>query len=103
MSRTGLFVKLKIKEGQRDAMLKAFEHAIENVQNEPGTLGYLAHADNKDENVVWIYEQYPDRAALDAHSSADWFKAFGPTLGQYLDGRPEMHMTTLYGGKGSPA
>jgi quinol monooxygenase YgiN len=103
MSRTGIFVKFTAKAGQRDELVKALQTAIDNVENEPGTLVYLVHTDNKDENAVWLYEQYPDRAALDAHSSADWMKSFGPTLGPLLEGRMEMHLATLVGGKGAPA
>ncbi len=100
MSKVAVWVKLPIQPGKRDDAVAAIQVAIDNVQSEDGTLLYLLHTDPKDEEVVYFYEMYTDQDALVAHSSAEWFKAFGPTLAPFLAGRPEMQFLAPVSGKG---
>lgn len=100
MSKVGVWVKLDIQPGKRDEAVAAIQTALDAVQSEPGTLLYILHADASDENVLYFYELYTDQDALVAHSTADWFKAFGPTLAPFMAGRPSMQFIAPLGGKG---
>ncbi len=78
----------------------AFQVAVDNVQSEADTLVYILHEEEADPDALFVYELYTDQAALIAHSSADWFKSFGPTLAPFMAGRPEMHFLAPVTGKG---
>jgi quinol monooxygenase YgiN len=100
MSKVGVWVKLEVQPGKRDEAVAIIQEALEAVKGEEGTLVYVVNADAADENVLYFYEVYTGQDALVAHSSADWFKAFGPKLGPVLAGRPAMSFLSPLGGKG---
>ena len=100
MSKVSVWVKLELQPGKRDEAVAIIQEALQAVQAEDGTLLYLLHVDDKDENALYFYEMYTDGDALTAHGTSDWFKVFGPKLGPVLAGRPEMQMLTPVGGKG---
>ena len=100
MSKVAVWVRVPLKPGTRDDAVAAIQVAIDNVQSEDGTLLYLVHTDAADEDAVFFYELYADSDALTAHSTADWFKAFGPTLAPFLAGRPSMQLLSPIKGKG---
>lgn len=72
----------------------------DNVQGEDGTLLYILHAEDVDADALLCTSCTLTEAALIAHSSADWFKTFGPTLAPFMAGRPEMHFLAPVAGKG---
>ena len=100
MSKVAVLAKLKSAPGKRAELVQAFQFALDNVQNESGTLTYILHEDVKDEDGLWFYEIYSDQAAFEAHGSADWFKELGPKVGPLMGGRPELIMLNPVGGKG---
>lgn len=100
MSKISLIVKLPAAPGKGAELAKAFEFAIENTMNEPGTRYYIVNQDTSDADSIWIYEMYDAQSDLDAHMGADWFKEFGGKLAGLLGGKPEMHFLTPVSGKG---
>ena len=52
------------------------------------------HEDQAEADVMWVYEEYTDQAALDSHGSSDAMKALGGSIGPFLAGRPELVFTT---------
>jgi quinol monooxygenase YgiN len=100
MSKVSVWVKLDVQPGKRDEAVAIIQEALNAVESESGTEIYLLHTDPNDENVVYFYEKYADSDALTAHSTADWFKSFGPKLGPVLAGRPTMTIVNPVGGKG---
>jgi quinol monooxygenase YgiN len=101
MSKVSVAVKLRIKEGQRDAMTEAVKPGLETAEAEEGTLTYIFHHDAADANVVWFFETYANQDAFNAHMSTDAFKAFSASLAPFVDGAPEFHILTPIGGKGA--
>ena len=99
-SKFAVVAKLTASPGNRDAMIDALQLALDNAEAEDGTLVYLLHEDTTDENVVWFYELYVDRHAHAAHVASAGFKALGPALRPFLDGRPETTYLQPVGGKG---
>jgi quinol monooxygenase YgiN len=77
--------RLAAKEGQRDALLAAFEAFLPAVEAEEGTEIYSLHLDEADPNLIWVFELYTDRAALEAHAGSPAFMEFlgaaGPLIG----------------------
>ena len=68
-----LAVKWAIKEGELDAVLDALGPLTEASREEPGCLLYQAHRSPDDPNVIFLYEQYADEAAYQAHAESEHF------------------------------
>ena len=100
MSKVAMWVRLPLKPGVRAEAATAFQVAVDNVQSEDGTLVYILHEEEADPDALFVYELYTGQDALIAHSSAEWFKAFGPSLAPFMAGRPEMHFLAPLTGKG---
>jgi quinol monooxygenase YgiN len=103
MAKISMFVKLTAKPGSRDDLVKAFVDSLPLVEEEPGTEVYGFHTDAADENVLWVHEIYTDQAALDAHFTGAALAQIMGSIGELLDGAPEMHTTAVVAGKGVPA
>lgn len=58
MSKVAVIVKLTAQPGKRDELATAFKVMLDAVQSEPGTLTYILHSDNGEEDVLWFYELY---------------------------------------------
>jgi quinol monooxygenase YgiN len=71
-----LAVKWTIQKGELDAVLAALKPLTEASRQEPGCLMYQAHRDPEDERVVFLYEQYLDEAAYQAHAGSEHFKRY---------------------------
>ena len=71
-----LAVKWTIKESELDAVLAALRPLAEASRQEPGCLLYQAHLDPEDKNVLFLYEQYADEAAYQAHADSEHFKTY---------------------------
>lgn len=100
MSQVAVVVKLKIKEGQRDAMSEAVKPGIETAKGEVGTRFYAFHHDAVEPNTVWFYELYADQDAANLHMGSEAFKSWSKTLAPFVDGAPEFSFLTPIGGKG---
>ncbi len=95
-----MVVKLKIKEGQREAMTEAVNQGIETTRGEAGTLIYVFHHDAVEKNTVWFYELYADQDSVNLHMGSAGFKSWSKTLAPFIDGAPEISFLTPIGGKG---
>jgi quinol monooxygenase YgiN len=65
------------REGEEDAVLDAIRHLMVESPKEPGILIYQAQRDRADPAVFFLYEQYTDEAAYQAHLDSDHFKEWG--------------------------
>lgn len=100
MSKVAIAVKIRVKDGQRDAMTAAVQPGLATAESEAGTLMYLFHHDLVDANIVWFYEIYSDDAAAQAHTSSEAFAQWSKSLAPFIDGAPEMSFLKPVGGKG---
>ncbi len=101
MSQVAIWAKIPAKPGMRDEMIKVMQDEIDHVtNNEAGTTYYILHEDPKDEDAVYFYELYTDRAASEAHGQSDTFKAMGPLLAPFLGGKLELKFLRPVQGKG---
>ena len=58
------FATAKIKAGHRAEFIEATKGVfVSSTNDEPGCLHLALHADPNDENIVYLYEVYVDRAA----------------------------------------
>ncbi len=99
MSNIAVIAKITAQPGKRADVIAGMASMITHVASEPGTAVYTLLEDQADADVMWVYEEYTDQAALDAHSSSDAMKALGGSIGPFLAGRPELFFTSVAGGK----
>ncbi len=65
-----------IKPGHEVEAAKLFRTVTEHTRREPGCRMYLAHRSTTDPRRFFLYEQYADQAALDAHRAAPHFERY---------------------------
>ena len=68
-----------IQEGRESEALELFRPLAEATRAEPGCKMYVLHQALDEPRRFFLYEQYVDQAALDAHRSA-------PHFGKYAKG-----------------
>ena len=100
MAKVSVYAKMTAQAGKGDELVAAFEDELKAVADEAGTLVYAMNrvADNRD--IIWFFELYADRDALTAHGGSETMRATFPKLAGLLDGRPEIVVSELVGGKG---
>jgi quinol monooxygenase YgiN len=78
---------MKAKPESVDAVREACKQAIEAVHSEPGCDLYSLH--EADGTFVFV-EQWADAEALKTHGSAPAIGALFETIGEHLDGAPDI-------------
>ena len=71
-----LTVTFLVKTGHEDDAVSWFAKLTEATREEPGCLMYLAHRSTADPSRFFLYEQYDDMDALDAHRASPHFEQF---------------------------
>jgi quinol monooxygenase YgiN len=100
MSKIAVIAKITAQSGKRADVVAGMAAMMDHVESEAGTLKYILTEDQSDADVLWMYEEYTDQAALDSHGSSDAMKALGGSIGPFLAGRPELFFTNTIRGKG---
>jgi autoinducer 2-degrading protein len=65
-----------IQPGREDQAIRLFRELTRQTRAEPGCRMYLAHRSTTDPRRFFLYEQYDDQAALDAHRAAPHFETY---------------------------
>ena len=87
----GIIAKLTVKDGTQKEFEEVMGALAKAVRaNEPGNLLYDLTLKVGSTTEYYVMEQYKDEAAAAAHSASDHFRAAGPKLGAFLDGRPDI-------------
>ena len=71
-----LAVTFVVKPGHEDEAVELFARLTEATRAEPGCRMYLAHRSTEDPRRFFLYEQYDDRTALDAHRASEHFARY---------------------------
>ena len=84
-----MWVKVRVKPGERERFLKAIEvDALGSERDEGGCMRFNVLQDTQDENVYYFYEVYRDEVALEAHRAAPHY-AVWRAAADTLDGPPQ--------------
>ncbi|EHK0943682.1 putative quinol monooxygenase [Citrobacter farmeri] len=87
-----------IKSEYVDTVLPFYRELIAATKKEPLCIAYDLYRDEKDPGHFIFIEEWPDRAALDAHCASEHFTRLVPLIDQYarkaaqyilMDGRVE--------------
>lgn len=84
------------KEGEEERVRALLEEIAPVVRDEPGCLMYIVHRSNEDPRTFFLYEQYVDEAAFQAHRETEHFQEL--VLGEavpLLESRTPIHYETL--------
>ena len=65
-----------VKPGNEEEAAELFRKMTVDTRTEPGCRFYLAHRSTADPRRFFLYEQYDDQAALDAHRAAPYFELY---------------------------
>ncbi len=71
-----LVVHFTVKSGAEKQTLDIMRKMEEHTRREPGNRMYVGQQSTEDPRRFCFYEQYVDRAALDAHRAAPYFKQY---------------------------
>ena len=69
-------VRMRFKPEDRKEIQEALRALTAASRLEPGCVSYVPHTLEDDPDTVFIYEQYRDQAARDAHSASEHFQKF---------------------------
>lgn len=65
-----------IQQGHVAEAVDLLRKMSEHTHNESGNIMYVVHRSPNEPRRFFLYEQYKDQAALDAHRSADYFTQY---------------------------
>jgi quinol monooxygenase YgiN len=70
-------VRMKFAEADHDAVAQMLRKLTLASREEAGCVTYVAHFLADDPATAFIYEQYVDEAALEAHQNSAHFREYG--------------------------
>lgn len=86
-----LAVTWMAKQGHEGEVASIFAKLSEQARKEPGCIMFVAHRHKTDPRRFFIYEQYKDDAALEAHRGTPHFLQFVkkelPKVGDRIEGQ----------------
>lgn len=95
-----IFAALHAKSGRRAELTRGLDAIRAEAESEPGTLAFAVHIARDDENLVLCYEAYRDDDAIAAHREGRALLALMDSIGEMIDGPPEIQYATMVGGVG---
>ena len=69
-------VRMKFKPEDRAEIQDALRALTAASRLEPGCVSYIPHSLEDDPDTVFIYEQYRDQSARDAHAASEHFQKY---------------------------
>ena len=84
------------REGEEEHVRALLEEIAPQVRDEPGCLMYVVHRSAEDPRTFFLYEQYVDEDAFQAHRESEHFQEL--VLGEavpLLESRTPVHYETL--------
>ena len=86
-----LAVTWMARQGRESEVTSIFAKLTEESRKEPGCLMYVVHRHKTDARRFFVYEQYKDDAALEAHRASPHFLQYArkelPKLGDRIEGQ----------------
>jgi len=103
MDRVGRYVRLKAREGQRDALVEHMLCVAQLLADVPGCELYVINTSAADTDTVWVTEVWSSQAELDASLTLADVKASVEQVLPLLAGPPERIDVLPVGGTGLDA
>jgi quinol monooxygenase YgiN len=91
----GALIQLTAKDGQRDELVRVLGNYARTLDDgEPGTTLFTVAADPNDDDLVWMWEEFVDTDAVQAHFRHDFFRALQLELEDLLRMPPAVRPLT---------
>jgi quinol monooxygenase YgiN len=91
----GALVQLTAKHGLRDELVRVLGNYARTLDDgEPGTTLYTVATDPNDEDLIWMWEEFADGEAVQAHFRHDFFRALQLELEDLLAQPPAIRPLT---------
>jgi quinol monooxygenase YgiN len=90
-----LYGKFTIRPGKKAAVIMIFEPLIENTREEEGNIKYELFENITNENILTFFAQFDDAAAVNIHTTSDYFQKVFRDLELYLTEAPVIETYTL--------
>ena len=92
----------RAKEGKADRLAALIEELAPPSRGEPGNLFYQAHRAIDDPQLFYLYEQYADEAAYEAHMDSEHFTRLvkEEAIPELLEARERAFYTTMVDDRG---
>lgn len=87
-----LAVSWKAHPGKEQEVVRVFSILQAESRKEPGCLMYVVHRGQTDRSRFFVYEQYKDAAALDAHRNTAHFQQYARGELMKLGERVDAHL-----------
>lgn len=100
MTKLAVHIRYTARQGRGDELAAAIEDMFDTVVNEPDTLVYAHHRDVDEPDVIWMYQLYADRKALETHRSSPAMDRLKDRLDELLAHEPEIGLTRPVRAKG---
>lgn len=71
-----LLVQFTVPAGKEQEARSFIQKMQEHTRREPGCRNYVGHQSAENSRHFILYEQYDDKAALDAHRAAPYFRDY---------------------------
>jgi quinol monooxygenase YgiN len=85
------------REGREERVAELIGELGAASREEPGCLAWLPHRAIGSPRLFWLYEQYADEAAYEAHMASEHFSRLveGEAMPELLESREREYFTTL--------
>lgn len=80
----GAVLQLRALPGRRDDVVSLVRNYANTLDGEPGTVLFTAALDPGEDDVIWLWEEFANADALQAHFGHDFFRAFQLELAELL-------------------
>jgi quinol monooxygenase YgiN len=90
-----IIAKVFVKPEKTKDFIEAAKEMIEMSNKESGCSFYQLYQDPYDNSKMVFVEEYKNQAAVDAHFATEYFKAFGPKIGDLVAGPAEIKVISV--------
>jgi quinol monooxygenase YgiN len=90
-----IIANVTVKPDKVKAFTEAAKEIIEKSNKEAGCKSYQLFQDPYNNSKFVFVEEYKDQAAIDAHFASDYFKAFGPKIGDLVAEPAKIRIITV--------
>lgn len=96
MSKIALFIRHQAQPGRRAEVERILERQVKpRVEANPAHEAYYFCQDDRDPDVVCVFQLYTDRAALEDFLSGAWYAEYLREIGEVVAAPPQIVPATL--------
>ena len=91
----GLILRMKVRPGNRDELLRVIRRMLEPTRVEQGCLGFRVYQDIEDRNVYTFIEEWESSEDLEAHILTESYRELLAVMDLLLAEPPQLDIHTV--------